>query len=124
MLSNPVLMVVVVVVVDVVVVVEVVVSRVDEVDVVGVSGGASMQPGITSISMIEFGDKNILIEPSRNLEVTLAIVYSGEGQRDHVEEIAKAIHYELEFTFGKKLKDFDGNLDKIRGIREVMVNHI
>ncbi|MCK5038314.1 MAG: hypothetical protein KAS16_04385 [Thermoplasmata archaeon] len=78
----------------------------------------------TSISMIEFGDKNILIEPARNLEVILAIVYSGEEYREDVENIAKAIHYELEFTFGKKLKDFDGNLDKVRGIREVMVNHI
>ena len=78
----------------------------------------------TSINMIEFGDKNILIEPARNLEVILAIVYSGEEYREDVESIAKAIHYELEFTFGKKLKDFDGNLDKVRGIREVMVNHI
>ena len=78
----------------------------------------------TSISMIEFGDKNIVIEPSRNLDVTLAIVYSGEDQREYVESIAEAIHYELEFTFGKKLRNFDGNLEMVRGIRDVMLKQI
>ncbi len=78
----------------------------------------------THISMIEFGEKNILIEPSLNLDITLAIVYSGDDHREEVESIAQAIHFEMEFTFGKKLKNFDGNLDKIRGIRDIMINHI
>ncbi len=78
----------------------------------------------TNISMIEFGDKNIVIEPSRNLDVTLAIVYLGDDQREYIESIAEAIHYELEFTFGKKLKKFDGNLEMVRGIREVMLKQI
>ncbi len=78
----------------------------------------------TNISMIEFGEKNIVIEPSRNLDVTLAIVYSGDDMREYVESIAEAIHYELEFTFGKKLKNFDGNLEMVRGIRDVMLKQI
>ncbi len=78
----------------------------------------------TGLRMIEFGERTIIIEPSKTSEIILAIVYSGEMDRYAIDDIANAILYEIEFTFGYELREFDGNLEKVRGMREIIMSHL
>lgn len=76
------------------------------------------------IRMIEFGGQKILIEPGRSVDVMLAVVWSGDIEREDVENIAHSILYDIEFTYGRKLKDWDGNLNKLRGMREMIIRSL
>ena len=78
----------------------------------------------TGLRMIEFGERTILIEPAKSAEIILALVYSRKIDRAQIENIANSILYEIEFSFGFQLQEFDGNLNKVRGMREIIVNYL
>ena len=66
---------------------------------------------------LDFGDKSVLIEKGRN--IYLAAVLHGKPSKK-VTSRMKAVVDEIEEQYDMYLIDWDGDLDKVRGVSEVM----
>lgn len=70
------------------------------------------------LNKLEFGDSNIYIGRHPESSMNLALVYKGNDKK--LPDMAKKTIESLEKEFGDKLKDWDGNLDDLRGSRDIM----
>lgn len=66
---------------------------------------------------LEFGDSDIMIE--RGKFAYLAVIHSGENDRE-VERRMKEVLTKVERKYGKTLAQWDGNLDSVRGTRDMI----
>ncbi len=73
---------------------------------------------VTSFALrrLDFGEKSVLIERGDN--VFLAVVLHGQASRKVAVKMKKVVE-EIESSFSKNLKDWDGDLDKLRGISDI-----
>jgi hypothetical protein len=72
---------------------------------------------ITSFRLrrLEFGEKSVLVEKGDH--VYLAVLLHGQTSRKIVLKMQKVVE-EIELKFGPHLKDWDGDLEKMRGVAE------
>jgi predicted regulator of Ras-like GTPase activity (Roadblock/LC7/MglB family) len=68
-----------------------------------------------------FGDYRILIERGKN--VYLAVVYSGTGSAA-VRKMVRSVLDRIEAAHGPVLAAWDGDKDKVAGVREVIREHL
>lgn len=73
------------------------------------------------LKKLEFGDSKIFIDRAKSGNVLIALVYSGNDRR--MPEIAGKTLRKVEESYGDVLKDWDGNLDKMRGSRDLLIEH-
>lgn len=73
---------------------------------------------ITSFTLrkIEFGEKSVLIEKGSN--VYLAVILHGYASKKVAAKMQRVLN-EIESKYGEHLKDWDGDLEKLRGINEI-----
>jgi len=73
---------------------------------------------ITSFTLrkIEFGEKSVLIEKGR--DVYLAVILHGHASRKVAAKMQRALD-EIESKFDAHLNDWDGDLEKLRGINDI-----
>lgn len=73
---------------------------------------------ITSFTLrkIEFGEKSVLIEKGRN--VYLAVILHGHASKKVAAKMQRVVD-EIESKFGKHLEDWDGDLEKLRGVNDI-----
>jgi uncharacterized repeat protein (TIGR01451 family) len=71
-----------------------------------------------TLKKLEFGDRNIWIEPGKNGLVSLALVY--KGGEVGLEKLAIETLGEIEAKYGKVLKDWDGNLSNLWGAVDIV----
>ncbi len=69
------------------------------------------------IQKIEFGDHNIIIK--RSSHIFLAVVYTGEDTRSVSEKMEDTLEA-VEDEYQETLKDWDGDLEKLRGIKDIL----
>ena len=74
---------------------------------------------ITSFRLrrLEFGEKSVLVEKGEH--VYLAVLLHGQTSRKIAAKMLKVVE-EIEHEFGPQLKDWDGDLEKMRGVGEVV----
>ncbi len=74
---------------------------------------------ITSFTLrkIEFGPKSVLVEKGEHL--FLAVILHGQASRKVALKMQKAVSA-IEKQFGQVLKDWDGDLDKVRGVNDIV----
>jgi len=73
---------------------------------------------ITSFTLrkLEFGEKSVLIEKGDHL--FLAVILHGKASKKVVSKMQRIVD-EIEETFSPKLKDWDGDLDSLRGVGDI-----
>jgi uncharacterized repeat protein (TIGR01451 family) len=76
------------------------------------------------LSKLEFGDSKIAIERSKSGDVTLAMVYSGKGDEKKLKKTGNKILDDVDKEFGSTLNNWDGNLDNLRGARDLLTKHL
>lgn len=77
-----------------------------------------------SLKKLEFGDSKIIIEHGMVGVISLALVYKGKGKEDRLYETVTMILEDIEEEFGDVLRDWDGNLNSMRGCREIILDHL
>ncbi|MBI5000689.1 MAG: DUF11 domain-containing protein [Euryarchaeota archaeon] len=76
------------------------------------------------LKKLEFGDQKIMIEHSGTKNISIALVYRGKGDERRLLNTAKDILTKVELAFGDLLADWDGNLDKLRGTRDIIAEEL
>ncbi|MEW5937354.1 MAG: lamin tail domain-containing protein [Candidatus Thermoplasmatota archaeon] len=76
------------------------------------------------LKRLEFGGHKIAIERDKRGVVSLALVYRGKGDDARLSKIASRVLGEVEKSFGAVLRDWDGNLDRLRGTRDILIEHL
>ncbi|MBN1677671.1 MAG: VCBS repeat-containing protein [Candidatus Thermoplasmatota archaeon] len=73
---------------------------------------------VTSFALrrLDFGEKSVLVERGNN--VYLAVVLHGQASKKVAVKMKQVVE-EIESSFSKALKDWDGDLDKVRGISDI-----
>jgi hypothetical protein len=74
---------------------------------------------ITSFTLrkLEFGEKSVVIEKGDHL--FLAVILHGHASKKVAQKMQRVVA-EIERDFGQHLKDWDGDLEKMRGISDVV----
>ncbi|MFH1579913.1 MAG: PKD domain-containing protein [Thermoplasmatota archaeon] len=74
---------------------------------------------ITSFTLrkLEFGEKSVVIEKGDHL--FLAVILHGHASKKVAQKMQRAVA-EIERKFGPHLKDWDGDLEKMRGISDIV----
>jgi len=75
-----------------------------------------------NLSRLEFGEKKISLARPSTSHFHVALVYSGNDRRADV--ISGLIIQEIELQYGETLTNWDGNLNKLRGSRDILIEHI
>jgi len=70
-----------------------------------------------NIRRLEFGDKNVLIEKGDNL--FLAVILHGKASKKIASRM-RGVVAEIEGRFEEHLTDWDGDLDKVRGVTDIV----
>jgi hypothetical protein len=70
-----------------------------------------------NIRRLEFGDKKVLIEKGDNL--FLAVILHGKASRKIASRMRRVVG-EIEERFEQDLTDWDGDLDKVRGVTDIV----
>ncbi len=70
-----------------------------------------------NIRRLEFGDKNVLIEKGDNL--FLAVILHGKASRKIASRMRRVVG-EIEDRFEADLTDWDGDLDRVRGVTDIV----
>ncbi len=70
-----------------------------------------------NIRKLEFGDKSVLIEKGDNL--FLAVILHGKASKKVATRMRRVVS-EIEGKFGEHLTDWDGDLDKVRGVNDLV----
>jgi len=73
------------------------------------------------LHMLDFGEYRIMIE--RGTHVYLAVVYSGKGAAV-VRRRVRSVLDHVESAYGRVLEDWDGDMDKVAGARDVIREHL
>ena len=69
------------------------------------------------IRRLEFGEKSVLIEKGDNL--FLAVILHGKASKKVASRMQRVVA-EIEETFEEHLTDWDGDLDKVRGVTDIV----
>jgi hypothetical protein len=74
---------------------------------------------ITSFTLrkLDFGEKSVLIEKGDH--VYLAVILHGNASRKIALKMQRAVDV-IELKFGEHLKDWDGDLDAVRGVNDIV----
>jgi hypothetical protein len=75
-----------------------------------------------SLDKIEFGDNKIFVARGSEGLFSLALVYKGRDKG--LRSISKKAIEAIDKGYGKELKDWDGNLDSFRGVRDLLSDTI
>jgi hypothetical protein len=75
-----------------------------------------------SLDKIEFGDNKIFVAKGSEGLFSLALVYKGRDKG--LRSISKKAIEAIDKGYGKELKDWDGNLDHFRGVRDLLSDTI
>jgi hypothetical protein len=70
-----------------------------------------------ALRKLDFGDKSVLVERGKN--IFLAVVLHGKVSKKATRRM-KTVVTEIEEKFSLELLDWDGNLDKVRGVNDIM----
>ena len=73
--------------------------------------------GDWSLKKLEFGDKNILVE--RGKHIYIAAIYSGKGGNAILNRMRKTIE-KIDEKYGDVLENWDGDLEKLRGTKDML----
>ncbi|MCK4267021.1 MAG: hypothetical protein KAX31_07045, partial [Thermoplasmata archaeon] len=74
------------------------------------------------LKKLEFGDSKIFLDRSKTGLVSLALVYEGNDAK--IPKLAGKTLEAIESQYGEELKDWDGNLDNLRGSRDLLIQHL
>jgi uncharacterized repeat protein (TIGR01451 family) len=72
------------------------------------------------VNKIEFRNKRIAIEKSESGLVSLALIYQGKGKEEVLNKKAKSILEKVEEDYGDALKDWDGSMGDVKGVKEII----
>jgi len=70
------------------------------------------------LNRLEFGGKKMFIAMGANDSYNLTLVYQGRDRG--LEKISRKTIAAVDAKFGDPLKDWDGNLDKVRGVQNIL----
>ena len=70
------------------------------------------------LNKLEFGDSKVFIARLPGSDMNMALVYKGNDKK--IPEMGKKTLEALEKEYGQLLKDWDGNLDDLRGSRDII----
>ncbi len=71
----------------------------------------------TPLKRLDFGDRKVLVEKGSG--VYLAVVLQGEGGEEIPRKMRRVLK-DIEREYGEVLEDWDGDLERVRGIREMV----
>jgi hypothetical protein len=72
------------------------------------------------LSRLEFGKNKLCIERAKSGNIFLVFVYSGKGNDKKLTKIANEVLIEIEDKFGEVLTDWDGKMNDIRGVKDIL----
>ena len=75
-----------------------------------------------ALNKLEFGENKIFIAKGAEGMFNLILVYKGKDRG--LEDISMKTLKSIQTKYGKTLKDWDGNLDNLRGIRDLLTDSI
>ncbi|MFO7991656.1 MAG: NosD domain-containing protein [Thermoplasmata archaeon] len=73
--------------------------------------------GEWALKKLEFADKTILVE--RGEYTYMAVIYEGELTEENIEKINNTIE-KIETEYEDALKRWDGNMDRVRGVKDIL----
>ncbi len=76
------------------------------------------------LKKLEFGDHKIAIERDKTGLLILALVYTGKGSEAVLSKMSGEILEEINDTYGDVLSDWDGDMDNLRGIKDILMKHL
>ena len=71
-----------------------------------------------TLDKLEFGDNKIYIARGSGGLYSLSLVY--KGREKGLQDIAKRAIGAIDKAYGKEFKDWDGNMDRFRGVKDVL----
>ena len=72
------------------------------------------------LKKLEFGENKLVIERGKSGQIILALVYRGEGDEERLSKIAGKTLEEIEAEFGDVLKEWDGKMEGVRGMKDIL----
>ncbi len=75
-----------------------------------------------SLDKLEFGDNKIFIARGKEGLYSLSLIYKGRDRG--LQNISKKAIEAIDKAYGKEFKDWDGNMDRFRGVRDVLSDSI
>jgi hypothetical protein len=72
------------------------------------------------LSRLEFGNNKLCIERAKSGNIFIVLVYTAEGNDKKLSKIAGDVLKEVENEFGDVLKNWNGKMNDIRGVKDIL----